>query len=81
MNKVADENGFQFVPAVFSHTGQTHESVKQLIKEQTRHQLMLFEDEAKQSKAKSIMKWWSKRISMATTKAASRGVAFKAAEI
>ena len=26
---LADRNGFHFVPAVFSHTGQFHESVKQ----------------------------------------------------
>ena len=37
-HRVAGDNDFQFVSAIFSHTGQIHESIKQLIKEQTRHQ-------------------------------------------
>ena len=59
-HRVADENGFLFVPAVFLHTGQIHESIKRLITEQIRHKLLPLEDEAKQSKVKSTMKWWSK---------------------
>ena len=31
-HRVADENGFHFVPAVFSRAGQTHESVKSVMK-------------------------------------------------
>ena len=30
-HRLADQNGFHFVPAVFSHTGQIHESIKRLI--------------------------------------------------
>ena len=37
--------------------------------------------EAKPSKIKSVMKWWSKCISMVIAKTASRNVAFKAAKI
>ena len=80
-HKVADENGFQFVPTVFSHAGQIHESIKRLIKEQTRHKLILFEGEAKRSKVKSTMKWWSKYISMGISKTANRSVAFKAGKM
>ena len=30
-HRLADQNGFHFAPAVFSHTGQIHESIKCLI--------------------------------------------------
>ena len=38
---------------------------------------MAFEGQAKPSKIKSVMKWWSKRICMVIAKTASRSVAFK----
>ena len=40
-----------------------------------------FEGEAKCSKIKSVMKWWSKCTSMVIAKTASRNVAFKAARL
>ena len=46
-HRVADENRFQFVPTVFSRTGQIHESIKRLIKEHICHKLICFEGEAK----------------------------------
>ena len=49
-----------------------------LIKEQIRRYLIDFEGrEAKPSKIKSVIKWWSKCISMIIAKTASRNVAFK----
>ena len=59
---VAEQNNLRFVPAVFSHTGQIHGEFKALVKEQIRHKLIAFEGEAKCSKIKSAMKWWSKCI-------------------
>ena len=44
-----NENGFQFVPAIFSHTIQIHEEIKMFIKEQMRQQLIYSEAEAKRS--------------------------------
>ena len=49
--------------------------------EQTRHKLIAFEGQAKPSKINSVMKWWSKCISMVIAKTASRNVAFKAARL
>ena len=42
---------------------------------------LFFEGLTKPSKINSLMKWWSKRISMVTAKTASRSVAFKAARL
>ena len=49
--------------------------------EQIRQKLITFEGQAKPSRDKSVMKWWSKCISMVITKTASRNVAFKSDEI
>ena len=62
--RVAEQSSLRFVPAIFSHTGQTHGEFKALVKEQIRHKLICFEGEAKSSKVRSAMKWWSKCTSM-----------------
>ena len=43
------QSGFQFVPAVFSHTGQLHTAFKDLIREQIRQKIVAFEGQAKPS--------------------------------
>jgi len=78
---IVDQSRFQFVPTIFSHTGQIHGAFKSLLGEQIRQNLVAFEGQAKPSKIKSVMKWWSKCISMVIAKTASRNVAFKAAKI
>ena len=75
---LADRSGFQLIPAVFSHTGQIHTAFKDFIREQIRQKIVAFESQAKSSKIKSVLKWWSKCISMVIAKTASRNVAYKA---
>ena len=53
---LSGKNVFQFIPAVFSHTGQIHGSIKHLIREQIRHKSIFFEGETKQSKIRPAMK-------------------------
>ena len=43
--------------------------------------LVAFEGDANASKTRSVMKWWSKRVSMTIAKTASRNVAFKVARM
>ena len=74
---IADRHNLQFVPAVFSHTGQIHAPFKSFVMEQIRHKLIAFEGKAKASRVKAVMKWWTKCISMVIAKTASRNVAFK----
>ena len=71
----------RLIPAAFSHAGQAHDELKTLVKEQTRRKLISFEGETKSSKVSYVMKWWSKRISMAIAKTASRNVVFKVAKM
>ena len=75
---IANTSGFQLIPAVFSHTGQIHTVFKDFIREQIRQKFVHFENQAKPSKINSVFKWWSKCISMAIAKTASRNVIYKA---
>ena len=54
---------------------------KSFVMEQIRHKLVTFEGKAKSSRAKAVMKWWTKCISMVIAKTASRNVAFKSDKI
>ena len=47
---IAEQNRFQFIPAIFSHTGQTHAAFKGLLRKQIHHKLIAFEGQAKPSK-------------------------------
>ena len=46
---IAEQNTFQLIPAIFSHTGQTHAAFKGLLGEQIRHKLLAVEGQAKPS--------------------------------
>jgi len=78
---IAEQSSLRFIPAIFSHTGQIHGESKCFVEEQIRHKLICFEGKAKSSKVRSAMKWWSKCISSAIVKTASRNVAFKVARM
>ena len=79
--RVAEQNNLRFIPAVFSHTGQIHGAFKAFVKEQITQKLVAFEGDPKPSKVRSMMKWWSKCISVVIAKTASRNVAFKVAKM
>ena len=66
---------------MFSHTGQIHGEFKAFVKEQIKQKLVAFEGEAKNSRIRSVMRWWSRCISMVIAKTASRNVAFKVARM
>ena len=60
---VANQNGLQFIPAVFSHAGQIHGEVKRFIRDQICLQFCITEGEVKTSRVDSVFLWWSKCIS------------------
>ena len=64
INIIAEQNSLRFIPAVFSHTGQIHDEFKAFVREQVRHKLIDFEGEAKNSRIRAVMRWWSKCISI-----------------
>ena len=79
--RVANQNGLQLIPAVFSHTGQTHGEAKRFVNDQIRLQLTYAEGEAKSSKVELALRWWSKCISSAISRTASRNILFSSARI
>ena len=79
--RVAEQNSLRFILAVFSHTGQIHGEFKAFVRELVKHKLIDFEGEAKNSRIRLVMRWWSRCISMAIAKTASRNVAFKFARM
>ena len=80
-SRIAEQSNLLFVPAVFSHTGQIHGAFKDFLREQIRYKIIDFEGHAKSSNISSIMKWWSKCVSMVIAKTSSRNVAFRAARL
>ena len=76
--RVAEQSSLRFVPAIFSHTGQTHDEFKALVREQIRHKL---DDSEGKRKAQRLKLAWTRCISMAIAKTASRNVAFKVARL
>ena len=60
---------------------QIHDAFRDFLRGQIRHNIIAFKGHAKSSKVSSVMKWWSKCISMVIAKTASRNVAFKAARL
>ena len=66
---------------VQSNHRQIHSEFKAFVREQVRHKLIDFEGEAKNSRIGAVLRWWSKCISMAIAKTASRNVAFKVARM
>ena len=58
-----------------------HGEVKRFIKDQIRLQLTYTEGEAKSSKVELVFRWWSKCISSAISRTASRNILFSSARI
>ena len=80
-HNVANQNGLQFIPTIFSHTGQTHLETKRFVRDQIRLQLTIAEGKAKTFRVDSIFRWWSKCISATICRTASRNTLFSSARI
>ena len=72
---VAEQNGFEFMPFVFSHNGQIHPETVSFICRQIEAKLMLVDGKVSKSKKESIWKLWVLHyLSVAINKTASRNV-------
>ena len=67
-----DSIGFVFIPAIFSHTGQIHKSVMELMFSQIKHKLELDDPEVQSSKIKGMLNLWVKQLSCVINRTASR---------
>ena len=53
--RVAQENGFDFISAIFSHTGQIHGAVMELMRSQIQHKLELDDPEVQSGKIQGML--------------------------
>ena len=72
--RVAQENGFDFIPAIFSHTGQIHKVVMDLMYSQIKHKLELDDPEVKSSKIQGMLNLWVKQLSCVINRTACRTI-------
>merc|ERR1712159_678529 len=63
--QVAQDNGYNFIPAIFSHTGQIHQKVMDLMSDQIKNKLELDDPEVQSSnsKIKGMLNLWVKQLS------------------
>ena len=72
--QVAQQNGFVFIPAIFSHTGQIHKAVMDLMYSQIKHKLELDDPEVKSSKIQGMLNLWVKKLSCVINRTACRTI-------
>ena len=71
---MAQQNGFVFIPAIFSHTGQIHEAVMDLMYSQIKHKLELDDPEVRSSKIQGMLNIWVKKLSCVINRTACRTI-------
>ena len=72
--QVAQENGFVFIPAIFSHTGQIHKAVMDLMFSQIKHKLELDDPDVKSSKIQGMLNLWVKQLSCVINRTSCRTI-------
>ena len=70
--QVAQDNGYIFIPAIFSHTGQIHKEVMDLMFKQIKGKLELDDEQVQNSKIMGMRNLWVKQISCVINRTASR---------
>ena len=79
--QVAQDNGFTFIPAIFSHTGQIHKSVMDLMFSQIKHKMELDDPEVQSSKIQGMLNFWVKQLSCVINRTACRSILAGAASL
>ena len=74
MAQVAQDNGYIFIPAIFSHTGQIHKEVMDLMFKQIKGKLELDDEQVQNSKIMGMHNLWVKQISCVINRTASRNI-------
>ena len=72
--QVAQDNGYRFIPAIFSHTGQIHKDVMDLMSDQIKHKLQLDDHQVQSSKIKGMLNLWVKQLSCVINRTAARNI-------
>ena len=79
--QVAQDNGFTFIPAIFSHTGQIHESIMDLMFNQIKLKMELIDPQVQNSKIQDMLRFWVKQLTVVINRTASRSILAGAANL
>ena len=71
---IARANGLTFIPAIFSHTGQIHDTIKGWMFNQIKMKMELDDPQVQNGKIQSTMRYWTTDLSAVINKAASRAI-------
>ena len=72
--RVAQESGFDFIPAIFSHTGQIHGTVMELMRSQIQYKLELDDPEVQRGKIQGMLNLWVKQLSCVINRTICRNI-------
>ena len=78
---IARNNGFSFMPAIFSHTGQIHQSFVDLIDNQIKLKMQFADPQVQQGKIQSVVRYWVRQLSVVINRTASRSILAAAANL
>ena len=70
-----------FIPAIFSHTGQIHDTIKGWMFNQIKMKMELYDPQVQSDKIQSVMRYWTGQLSAVINKTASRAILAVAANL
>ena len=70
-----------FIPAIFSHTGQIHESIMDLMFNQIKLKMELIDPQVQNSKIQGMLRFWVKQLTVVINRTASRSILADAANL
>ena len=71
---MAQDNGYRFIPVIFSHTGQIHKDAMDFMSAQIEGKFELEDDQLQSSKIKSTLNLWVKQLSCVINRTAARNI-------
>ena len=78
---IARANGLTFIPAIFTHTGQIHDTIKGWMFKQIKMKMEFYDPQVQSSKIQSVMRYWTGQLSAVINKTASRAILAVAANL
>ena len=72
--QVAQEHNLSFVPETFSHTGQIHQAVLDLMYNQIKLRLELIDPHTQESKIQETLRFWLTQLTCVINRTASRSI-------
>ena len=72
--QAVQDHGLSFVPAIFSHTGQVHQAIFDLMYSQTKLRLNLTDPQMQGNKIQETLRFWLMQSSCVIDRTASRSI-------